>query len=163
MATDINKVILVGRLVRDCGQQDFGYMQGGQARANISIAANRSKKQGDQWVERTSFFDLTVWGKTAENLHPYLTKGKQVGIVGHLEQDRWEKDGKKFSKVYVSVEDIQLLGGRTGGGQDSQPNAAYRPAPAPQGSYAPPAPQQGGYVPQAQDAGGDYFPEDVPF
>ena len=73
--TDINRVVLVGRLVRDLGndQRDFAYTPNGQARANISIAVNRSRKQGDQWVDEANFFDVTIWGKTAENLKPYLT------------------------------------------------------------------------------------------
>ena len=90
--TDINRVVLVGRLVRDLGndQRDFAYTPNGQARANISIAVNRSRKQGDQWVDEANFFDVTIWGKTAENLKPYLTKGKQIAVEGYLRQDRWE-------------------------------------------------------------------------
>ena len=55
--TDINNVVLVGRLTRDLGtdERSFGYGQSGTARANISIAVNRSRKQGEQWVDETSF------------------------------------------------------------------------------------------------------------
>ncbi len=139
MATDINKVIMIGRLTRDCGQQDFSYTQNGTARAAISIAVNRSKKQGDQWVEETSFFDIMIWGKTAENLHPYLRKGKQIGITGFLKQERWEKDGQKHSRVSIVAEDVQLLGGKTTESSSSKP-------------------------PESQPAEtGDEFPEDIPF
>lgn len=114
MAKDINHVVLVGRLTRDVGGVDFTYTAGGVACANASIAVNRSRKQGEQWVDEVSFFDVTIWGKTAENLRPYLTKGKLIGVDGFLKQDRWEKDGQRFSKIRIVAENVQLLGGRQG-------------------------------------------------
>ena len=75
-------------------EKDFGYVGNGQARANVSIAVNRSRKNGEQWIDEANFFDVTIWGKTAENLKPYLQKGKQIAVDGYLKQDRWEKDGK---------------------------------------------------------------------
>ena len=98
MATDLNHVVLVGRLTRDLGsdERSFGYVGNGQARASVSIAVNRSRKNGEQWIEEANYFDVTIWGKTAENLKPYLTKGKQIAVDGYLKQDRWEKDGQKY-------------------------------------------------------------------
>ena len=152
---DTNIVVEVGRLTRDLGERDFAYTPSGTARANISIAVNRSKKQGEQWVDEASFFDITLWGKTAENLKPYLTKGKQVAVKGYLKQDRWEKDGQKFSRVCIVAEDIQLLGGKSDGGNGYAQQG---------GSYAPP---QQTYTPNAQAQGfaasADEFPEDIPF
>ena len=54
--TDLNHVVLIGRLTRDLGddERSFGYVGNGQARANVSIAVNRSKKSGDEWVETVS-------------------------------------------------------------------------------------------------------------
>src|SRR5574344_1371022 len=106
--TDINKVSLVGRLTKDMG--DLRYTQEQMARGEISIAVNRSKKVNDQWQDEASFFCCTVYGKTAENLKKYLVKGQQVVIDGSLKQDRWEKDGQKFSKVSIQVSNIQLIG-----------------------------------------------------
>lgn len=116
--TDINKVFLIGRLTRDLGsnQYDFAYTSSGTAKADISIACNRSVKRGEEWQEDVSFFDITIWGKTAENLKPYLLKGKQVAVSGFLKQDRWEKNGQKFSKLSITAEDVQLLGGKNEGG-----------------------------------------------
>lgn len=112
--TDANNFHLIGRLCRDVGsnERDFGYLPNGTAKANVSIAVNRSKKNGDNWVDETSFFDITVFGKQAENLKPYLKKGNQIYVEGYLKQDRWEKDGQKFSKVSMIAENIQLLGGK---------------------------------------------------
>ncbi|MBR4791002.1 MAG: single-stranded DNA-binding protein, partial [Treponema sp.] len=97
--TDLNHVVLIGRLTKDLGtdERSFGYVANGQARANVSIAVNRSKKTGDQWTDEVNYFDITIWGKTAENLKPYLTKGKMIAVDGYLKQDRWEKDGQKMS------------------------------------------------------------------
>lgn len=140
--TDLNHVIEIGRLVRDISGSDFGYTTGGTARLNLSIAVNRSEKRGGQWTDKASFFDVTVWGKTAENIKSYLHKGKQIAVDGHLDQQRWEKDGKKYSKVCIVANAVQLLGGNENGMQDRTPQQAQ--------CY--------------QDAGaGDEFPEDVPF
>lgn len=122
MAQDINHVVLIGRLTRDLGsdEKNFGYVGNGMARANVSIAVNRSKKNGDQWIDEVSYFDLTIWGKTAENLKPYLLKGKQIAVDGYLKQDRWkDHQGNNKSKISIVAENVQLLGGKSDGGQSS--------------------------------------------
>ncbi len=108
---DINRVILVGRLVRDA---ELKYTNSGFAVGKFSIAVNRRRKSGDQWVEEANFFDIVVWGKTAEALNQYLVKGKQVAIDGELRQNRWEQEGQTRSKVEISANNIQLLGGNRG-------------------------------------------------
>lgn len=156
--TDINRVVLIGRLTRDLGndQRDFAYTPNGQARANISIAVNRSRKQGDQWVDEANYFDVTIWGKTAENLKPYLTKGKQVAVEGYLQQDRWEKDGQRFGKVKVVADTVMLLGGKSD-------NSGAQPS----GGYTPKFQQSGNFQQQPQEPsfGGDSsgYSEDIPF
>ena len=138
--TDLNSVIEIGRLTRDISERDFTYTTGGTARLNLSIAVNRSEKRGGKWADKVSFFDVTVWGKTAENIRPYLHKGKQIAVYGYLDQQRWEKDGVKYSKVVIIADNVQLLGG----------NESAPPAQQPVGEY--------------QSAGsGDDFPEDIPF
>lgn len=135
---DLNKVILIGRTTHEIDERSFGYTTGGTARLNISIAVNRREKRNGEWADRVSYFDVTIWGKTAENIKSYLHKGKQIAVEGYLDQQRWEKDGQKYSKVCIIADNVQLLGGKNEG-----------------------APQQAqGY----NDAGsGDDFPEDVPF
>lgn len=114
--TDFNHVGIIGRLTRDAELVNAGQT----VKADLSIAVNRSRKQADgSWTDETSFFDFTLWGKTAEGLKPYLTKGKQIAVEGHLKQDRWEKDGQKFSKVSIVAENVQLLGGRSENGSSS--------------------------------------------
>lgn len=125
MANDINHVTIVGRLTRDA---EISYLPSGASMAKISIAVNRSRKNGDQWVEEVSYFDSAIFGKTAENLKPYLSKGKQVGLEGHLKQDRWEKDGQKFSRISIIADNVQLLGGRSDGGSSGYGEASSAPA-----------------------------------
>lgn len=115
--TDLNNLVICGRITRDLDERSFGYVSNGNARAMLSVAVNRSKKVGDNWEDEVSFFDVTVWGKTAENLKPYLTKGKQILIKGYLKQDRFEKDGEKKSRVSIVAENVYLMGGR-----DKDPN-----------------------------------------
>ena len=110
--TDINTLTIIGRLTSNC---DLAYTAGGIARLNLSIAVNRSQKSGGEWSDKASFFDVTVWGKTAENISPYLSKGKQIAVHGYLDQQRWEKDGQRFSKVCIIAEQVQLLGGKDAG------------------------------------------------
>lgn len=117
--TDINKTVLVGRLTRDI---EIKYTNSGAAIGNLSIAVNRSRKQDDQWIDETSFFDVKIYGKTAESLRPYLTKGKQITVEGFLKQERWQKDGQNFSRVIVGVENVQLLGGNSGNDSQQQNN-----------------------------------------
>ena len=137
---DVNSVMLIGRTTHEIDERSFGYTTGGTARLNISIAVNRREKRNGEWTDRVSYFDVTVWGKTAENIKPYLNKGKQIAVDGHLDQQRWEKDGQKFSRVVIIADQVQLLGGKDAG------------APAPQQSS-----------PQQQTFDGDDFPEDIPF
>lgn len=113
--TDLNTASIIGRLTRDVQDKDFAYTSGGTARLNISIVVNRSEKRGGEWGDKASYFDVTVWGKTAESVRPYLTKGKQVAVSGYLDQQRWERDGQKFSKVVIIANSMLLLGGKDGG------------------------------------------------
>lgn len=166
MATDLNHVVLVGRLTRDLGsdERSFGYVGNGQARANVSIAVNRSRKNGDQWIEEANYFDVTIWGKTAENLKPYLTKGKQIAVDGYLKQDRWEKDGQKFSKVSIVANNVQLLGGRDGGQSASNAMTGGASSFQPRNSFGPSSSASApDYGSPSFGGAADDFPEDIPF
>ncbi|MBN2050110.1 MAG: single-stranded DNA-binding protein [Spirochaetales bacterium] len=109
--TDVNSVVLIGRLTRDA---ELKYTSAGMAISNFSLAVNRSRKVGDRWEEEASFFDCTAFGKQAEAVNQYMTKGKQVAVQGELRQDRWEKDGQSRSKVVIIANTLQLLGGASG-------------------------------------------------
>jgi single-strand DNA-binding protein len=106
MANDINVVVLVGRLVRDC---EVKVTAGGTSVCRFSVAINRRKKTGETWADEVNYFDVSLWGRSADTLKPYLTKGRQVSIEGELRQNRWEQDGQARSKVEIFANQVQLL------------------------------------------------------
>ena len=125
--TDTNSIILIGRLTKDCGadERSFSYVGNGTAKAVVSLAVNRSVKKGDKWEDEVSYFDVTIWGKMAENLKPSLVKGKQICVEGYLKQDRWEKDGQKKSRININAEKVQLLGGGNNQQNDGQNDSGF--------------------------------------
>lgn len=105
-----NRVILVGNITRDI---ELKYTQSSLAVTEIGLAVNdRRKNQAGDWVEETTFVDVTLWGRTAEVAGEYLGKGSSVLIEGRLKLDTWEKEGQKKSKLRVVGERMQMLGSR---------------------------------------------------
>ncbi|MFM9194366.1 MAG: single-stranded DNA-binding protein [Planctomycetia bacterium] len=133
-----NKVILLGNVTRD---PELRYIANGTAVTDIGLAVNdRRKTATGEWVEETTFVDVTLWGRTAEVAGEYVTKGSPLLIDGRLKLDTWEKDGKKNSKLRVVCERMQLLGSRSGEGRPgdgargkARPAAAGRGGPAASG------------------------------
>lgn len=114
----VNKVILVGNLGRDA---ELRYTPGGAAVANFSVATTEkwTDKSGTP-QERTEWHRVDQWGKQAENLAEYLTKGKQVYVEGRIQTDEYtDKDGVKRKKVTVRCDRLVLLGG--GGARVERP------------------------------------------
>lgn len=103
---DTNILILVGRLTRD---SELTYSNSGTAICKFSLAVHGYKK------DDVSFFDVTIFGKTAENLNEYLVRGTQILLNGYIKQDRWEKQGQKQSKVSIIGNSVQLLGSKLTG------------------------------------------------
>jgi single-strand DNA-binding protein len=115
-----NRVILMGNLTRD---PELRHIPSGTAVAELGIAVNDRIKRNDQWVEETTFVDITLWGRTAEIAKQYLEKGSPVLIEGRLRLETWEKEGQKRSKLKVVGDRMQMIGGRDashrgGGGSD---------------------------------------------
>ncbi len=120
--TDVNVVVLVGRLTRNI---ELKYLTSGTAVGNFSIACSEDVKQGDKWEEKAHFFDCVLWGKRAESLKQYLTKGKQVALGGRLRQETWQnKEGQNRSKVVINVDKLQLLGGASVEGEGARKPAS---------------------------------------
>ena len=153
-----NRVILVGNLTRD---PELRYIPSGSAVSEIGLAVNDRVKKGDQWVDETTFVDVTLWGRTAEVANEYLSKGSSVLIEGRLKLDSWEKDGQKRSKLRVIAEKMQMLGGREGGGAARGGNRVASGARSSQqpaddyGSYDDGGPSGGG--------GGGFPDDEIPF
>ena len=142
---DINHVVLVGRLTRNA---ELKYTNSGAAVSKFSIAINQRRKKDDQWVDESHFFDIVFWGKGAEAINQYLVKGKQVGIEGHLRQDRWEQDGQSRSRVEIFATNVMLLGGGGGGGPRTTQTTESR---------------SGGDFPEGETAPEGGFHDDIPF
>jgi single-strand DNA-binding protein len=116
LMVDINKIMLVGRLTRDV---EVKYTTSGTEVAKFTLAVNRRVKSGEEWKDEPSFFDCVMWGH--KGLHPYLLKGKQVAVDGELNQNRWEQDGQKRSKVEIIIGNIELLGSNQSQGAGAAP------------------------------------------
>lgn len=108
MATDFNRVILIGRLTRDV---DLRQIQSGTSIASFSIANNRSYVTGGgEKREEVSFFNCILWGKQGEAFAKYVKKGHRVAIEGRLQQRTWQdKDGNNRSTVEVVADSFQFL------------------------------------------------------
>jgi single-strand DNA-binding protein len=99
---------MVGRVTRDT---ELKYTANGTPMCYFGIAVNRTKKVNDEWKEIPSFFNFNLFGKKAEWTYKYLVKGQAVSLEGHLEEDRWSKDGVSHSKMVVVVDKIRIIGG----------------------------------------------------
>jgi single-strand DNA-binding protein len=161
-----NKVILMGNLTRD---PQVRYTPGGTAVTEVGLAVNRTwfDKATNQRRDETTFVDVTFWGRQAEIVGEYLTKGSGVLIEGRLHLDQWDdkESGQKRSRLKVIAENMTMLpkgsgsGGGGGGGSRSGGN---------QSSQSPPAEsaQMPVESPGGSDYGNDDFgggPGDVPF
>jgi single-strand DNA-binding protein len=109
-----NRVILMGNVTRD---PELRYIPSGTAVTDLGLAVNdRRKNASGEWVDETTFVDVTLWARTAEIACEYLSKGSPVFIEGRLKLDTWEKEGKKNYKLRVVGERLQLIGAKGDGG-----------------------------------------------
>src|SRR5712672_2174943 len=111
----VNKVILVGNLGRDA---ELRYTPGGAAVATLNMATTEVwNDKGGQRQEKTEWHRIVLWGKQAESLQEYLTKGKQIYVEGRLQTRQWDDtDGLKRSTTELKADRITLLSGGAGGG-----------------------------------------------
>jgi single-strand DNA-binding protein len=144
MARGINKVILVGNLGAD---PETRYMPSGGAVTNIRVATSESwkdKNTGDQ-QERTEWHSVAFFGRLAEIAAEYLRKGSQVYIEGKLRTRKWQdRDGNDRWSTEVIANEMQMLGGRPGGGAPAQSASSSS-------------------MPEGPPSGGGDFDDDIPF
>lgn len=107
-----NSVTLMGNLTRD---PELRYTPQGTAVCDASLAINRNwtSKDGEK-KEEVSFFDVVLWGKSAEVFAAHMKKGRPVLINGELRQERWEQDGQKRSRIRVHADRFIFIGPREG-------------------------------------------------
>ena len=103
---DINRAILIGNLVRDV---DLRYSKKGTAVANFTLAVNDGYGEN----KTVDFISVTAWGKTAENVANYCSKGSRVAVDGRIKQQNYEdKNGNRREKVYINAQQIMFLNTR---------------------------------------------------
>lgn len=127
----INRVTISGNLTRDA---ELRQTASGMAVLGFSVAVNdRVKGEDGQWTDRPNFIDCTMFGKRADAVSRFLSKGSKVAIEGKLRWSQWERDGQKRSKIEVVVDEIEFMTSRSDGQHAAAPHTA--PAPHP---YQPP-------------------------
>jgi single-strand DNA-binding protein len=123
----VNKVIVIGNLGRD---PEVRYTPSGSAVCNVSIATTRNwkSKEGER-QEETEWHRVVFYDRLAEIAGEYLKKGRPVYVEGRLKTRKWaDKEGKEQYTTEIIAEQMQLLGGKTEGGQDEAPQRQARPA-----------------------------------
>lgn len=114
----MNKVIVLGNMTRDIEIQQGGEYSIGK----FGIAVNEKFKT----KETTHFFDVTCFGKTAENIQKYFSKGSRILVEGKLSYSQWEKDGQKRSKVEITMDKFDFIDRKT---DEQQPRPQYQNPP----------------------------------
>ena len=114
-ASNVNVVVITGNLTRD---PELRHTGGGTAVCELRVAVNSRRKEGQEWVDKPNYFDVTVWGAQGENCANYLAKGRPVAVEGRLDWREWEaKDGSgKRQAVSIVANSVQFLGSRDGSG-----------------------------------------------
>jgi len=110
-----NRVILIGNLGRD---PEVRYTQGGTTVANLRIATSERRPDGNGgWQDQTEWHSVVVFGKQADIVKQYLTKGRQVLIEGSLRTRQWQdQQGQKRYTTEIVARDVRFVGGRPGAG-----------------------------------------------
>ena len=134
---NFNKVLLMGNLTRD---PEVRYTPKGTAIATLGLAVNRtwSTETGEK-KEEVTFVDVDVWGRQAETIGQYMSKGRPIFIEGRLKLDQWDdkESGQKRSKLKVVCENFQFIGAPKGGAEVSDQPPTVRPAVRPVTKTAP--------------------------
>lgn len=106
--TDINNFSFTGRIADNA---KYSSTKNGTATLSFCLAVNRDRKNNGQWIQKASFFYLTLYGNRASGLCKVLSKGTRVGVEGFIEQDSWtDQTGKKQYRTVFCVENLVLLG-----------------------------------------------------
>jgi single-strand DNA-binding protein len=130
-----NKVLLMGNMTRD---PQLSYLPSQTPVVEFGLAVNRrwKSKEGEQ-REDTCFVDCRAFGKPAEIINKYMSKGRGIFVEGRLDFDSWTaQDGSKRSKHRVTVEQFQFLGGGGGGNQSGSYGGSSNSSPQSSAPYS---------------------------
>lgn len=149
MFTDINRAEIIGNITNDLNLRTTG---SGTAVLSFGVATNRRYKSqtNDEWQEETTFHNVVVWGRQAENLSQRARKGTRLYISGRLSTRTWDdQDGKKNYKTEIVAETISLI-------------SRYEQGPSSSSDYEKSAPSQSTSS-KASNAEEIIDPDDLPF
>lgn len=133
----INRVVISGNLTRDPEQRSTA---SGMTVLGFGVAVNDRCKnqQTGEWEDYPNYIDCTMFGKRADAVSRFLSKGSKVAIEGKLRWSQWERDGQRRSKVEVVVEEIVLMSGKASGATgNAAPSTSAAVDPYPSGAYVP--------------------------
>ena len=164
-----NTIMIMGNLGRD---PELSYTPQGTAVCKFTVATNerRRDKAGEQ-QDITTWFRVTVWGKQAENVSRYLSKGRKVFVQGRLHVEEWtDREGKARQSLEVNASDVQFIDSAGAGGVEGIPVRSQQGGGgAPAGGGGAPAGGGGGARgggggrPPAESGGGDIEDDEIPF
>lgn len=140
---DLNNTSLVGRLTAD--SEIHSFENSDVIKFSVAVNNRGKKDENGKFTDKTVFITVKYFGKDLKKLNEYLTKGKTVSVSGHIDQDTWEKDGKKNYLTFVNADFVKIL--NTGKSEKSVSDSAKDSQPEPH--------------PELQNEEG--FPEDIPF
>ena len=107
MASDLNKIILIGRLTKD---PELRYTTGNISVAKFTLAVNRSFTSGTNGEKEADFIQCVVWRKQAENLARFVKKGGLIGVEGRIQTGSYDdKDGVRKYTTEVVCDSVQFL------------------------------------------------------
>lgn len=106
----MNRACIIGRVVADPELKDAG----GTPVVNLRVAYNTRRKIDGEWTEVGNFVNVTVFGKQAENVAKYVSKGREIGVDGRLEIRQYEHEGVKRESVEITADQVRFIGGNPG-------------------------------------------------
>jgi len=162
MARGFNKVVLMGNLTRD---PELRAIPSGQQVASFSLAVNRTWKNANgEQQEAVDYIDCNAWGKPAEIITQYMTKGSAILVSGRLQQRTWDQDGQKRSKIEVVVEDFNFVGGGSGDGVGASAQSSSNSSSSSSSTKSAPAKKEEKKADSSDDFGNEPINlDDIPF
>jgi len=150
--SSLNRVFLMGNLTRD---PELRYTPSGTPVCEFGLAVNRTyTTSAGEKRDETCFVDVTMWGRRGVVISEYFTKGRPIFVEGRLKYDSWETADGRRSKLSVTAQNFEFIGGRGGGreGEQARPQRGQRGAPQrPEQQEEPP------------DQGVDVADDEIPF
>jgi len=144
----INRVCISGNLARDA---ELRQTRGGMAVLTFTVAVSDRRKDGDEWRDFTNWVSCVLFGRRAEGIKKYMSKGRKVAVEGKLRYSEWETDAGKRSKLEVIADEVEIMAPREQGAQPAQ------------GFTAPAAPVQPMTGVVTETAAPSLYDADIPF